>query len=257
VPGTHSQRLTRVDDPRNGGAGRSYAAGVLPPSSEAVVIGGGVVGASTLYHLAALGCERPLLVERETLGSGSTGRCAGGVRPLVSDYPLDLRLWGYLFLLTRAEDVAGFEAAAALQRRIGVETRLVGADEAAAIVPQLEVGDVLAAAFCPRAGYVTPDLVVQGYARRAGELGARIVQSCAAERILVEGGRVVGVETEQGAVATERVVLAAGVWSEALAETVGLPLPIEPEARWLFFTDAAPGFPRELPSARAGGATTS
>jgi sarcosine oxidase subunit beta len=242
---------------------------VLPATGEVVVIGGGVVGASALYHLAALGCDRPLLLERDTLGSGSTGRCAGGVRTLFSDElnarvalesirrlerfeaevgsPIDLHLRGYLFLLTDEEDVAAFEAALPIQRALGVGTRMIAPDEAAAIVPQLAVDDVVAAAFCPVAGYVTPDLVVQGYARRAAELGARIAQTCAAERIVVEGGRVVGVETPRGEVATGRVILAAGVWSDALAATAGLALPVRPERRWMFFTEDAPGFPRELP----------
>jgi sarcosine oxidase subunit beta len=245
----------------------SYAARVLP-GSEAVVIGGGAVGASALFYLAQQGC-RPLLLERDTLGSGSTGRCAGGVRTLFSDdlnariglesirrlerfeqevgAPLDLRLWGYLFLLTDASEVEDFAAAVDRQHSLGIGSEIVTPEAALEIVPQLAVDDVVAAAFCPVAGYVTPDDVVQGYARRAVELGATVVQSCAATSVVVDGGCVVGVETTAGTVATERVVIAAGVWSTDLAATVGLDLPIRPEPRWMFFTEAAPQFPRELP----------
>jgi sarcosine oxidase subunit beta len=238
----------------------------LPKTSGAVVIGGGVMGAAALHYLAELGCETPLLVERDSLASGSTGHCAGGVRTLFSDelnarigleaiarlerFPdevgaaLDLRLHGYLFLLDASADVDLFERTLAPQRQLGVDTRFVDPLE---FVPQLEAEDLLAAVFCPRAGYVTPDLVVQGYAQSAAARGAAIVQSCAATAIVVDAGRVVGVETARGRVATDRVVLAAGVWSGELAATAGLELPLEAKRRHMFFTETAPGFPVELP----------
>ena len=238
----------------------------LPRTSDAVVIGGGVMGAAALHYLIELGCQAPLLVERDTLAAGSTGHCAGGVRTLFSDElnarigleaidrlerfadevgaELDLRLHGYLFLLDSPADVEVFGEALALQQQLGVDTRFVDPLE---LVPQLAVDDLLASAFCPRAGYVTPDLVVQGYARRAAARGATIAQSCRAQAIVVDDGRVTGVETSRGRVATERVVLAAGVWSRELAATAGLELPVEPERRHMFFTETAPGFAEALP----------
>ncbi len=242
---------------------------MLPERSEAVVIGGGVMGAAALHYLVELGCVEPVLVERDTLASGSTGHCAGGVRTLFSDelnvrigvesirrlerfaaevgQELDLRLWGYLFLLDDPAEVARFERDLALQARYGLATRMLTREEARAAVPQLETDDLLAAVLCPLAGYLTPDLVVQGYARRAAERGAHIEQSCAAERILVEDGRVTGVETARGTVRTERVILTAGVWSTELAATAGLELPVTRERRFMFFTEEAPAFPRALP----------
>jgi len=227
------------------------------------------MGAAALHYLVELGCTEPVLVERDTLASGSTGHCAGGVRTLFSDeltvrigveairrlerfevevgQEVDLRPWGYLFLLDDAGDVARFEHDLELQGRYGLDTRLLSPQEAARLVPQLATADLLAGVLCRRAGYLTPDLVVQGYARRAAERGAHIEQSCAAVRILVDDGRVTGVETARGTIRTERVLLTAGVWSRALAATAGLDLPVEPERRFMFFTDEAPSFPRELP----------
>ena len=223
--------------------------------SEVVVIGGGVMGAAALHYLVELGCEQPLLVERDTLASGSTGRCAGGVRTLFSDdlnrrvcaesirrlerfedevgQELDLRLWGYLFLLASDADAARFAADGA---------QMLTPDGARGLVPQLDVDGLAAAAFDERAGYVTPDLVVQGYARRAVERGAVVEQSCAATRVVTDRGRVTGVETTRGTIATERVILTAGVWSSEL-----LDLPVERERRYMFFTEDAPSFPAELP----------
>ena len=241
----------------------------LPERSDAVVVGGGIVGAAALHHLTELGCDRPLLLERDTLASGSTGRCAGGVRTLFSDElnvriglesirrlarfedevgsAIDLRLWGYLFLLTDDADVASFEAAMAVERAHGIESRLLTSGEALELVPQLEAGDVAAAAFCPAAGYVTPELVVHGYVRSAAGRGAAVEQSCPVSRIVVRNGRVTAVETPRGVVRTERVLCAAGVWSRELAATAGVDVPVERERRWMFFTEDAPGFPPELP----------
>ena len=109
-------------------------------------------------------------------------------------------------------------------------------------MPQLDVDGLVAAAFDGRAGYVTPDLVVQGYARRAAQRGAWVAQSCAATRVLTDGGRVTGVETTRGTIATERVIVTAGVWSTELFD-----LPVERERRFMFFTEDAPSFPPELP----------
>jgi sarcosine oxidase subunit beta len=223
----------------------------LPSSAGAVVIGGGIMGAAALHHLVELGCERPVLVERSTLASGSTGHCAGGVRTLFSDElnraiciesirrleafgdEVDLKLHGYLFLLDDEADAARFAVDGA---------RMLPPADALELVPQLALDGIVAAAFDERAGYVTPDLVVQAYARRAAAGGAHIEQSCAATRILSSGGRVTGVETARGTVATDRVVLAAGVWSRELYD-----LPVERERRFMFFTEDAPAFPHSLP----------
>ena len=220
-----------------------------------MVIGGGVMGAAALHYLVELGCEQPVLVERDTLASGSTGRCAGGVRTLFSDdlnrrvcaesirrlerfedevgQDLDLRLWGYLFLLGSDDAAARFADDGA---------QMLTPAEARDRVPQLDVDGLVAAAFDERAGYVTPDLVVQGYARRAAERGAHVEQSCAATRVVTDHGRVTGVETAHGTIATERVILTAGVWSSDLFD-----LPVARERRHMFFTEDAPAFPVELP----------
>jgi glycine/D-amino acid oxidase-like deaminating enzyme len=237
--------------------------------ADAVVIGGGVMGAAALRYLAELGCPQPVLLERDTLASGSTGHCAGGVRTLFSDElnvrigvesirrlqrfeeevgeQLDLRLDGYLFLLDDPADVGRFEADLIHQTAAGIETRVLKPDEAQEIVPQLAVEDLCGAVFNPIAGTVTPDLVVQGCARRAAQLGARVEQSCCVERIVVEGSRVTGVESARGRIDTDCVILTAGVWSRGLAGTAGFDLPVEPERRFMYVTGEAPDFPERLP----------
>ena len=227
------------------------------------------MGAAALRYLAELGCRRPVLLERDTLACGSTGHCAGGVRTLFSDElnvrialesirrlerfedevgeQLDLRLDGYLFLLDDPGDLERFAADLARQAASGIETRVLAPDEALEIVPQLAVGDLCGAVLNALAGHVTPDLVVQGCARQATRLGARVTQSCAVERVLVERGRVTGVETGRGRIDTDCVVLTAGVWSRELAMTAGFDLPVEPERRFMYVTEEAPRFPERLP----------
>ena len=227
------------------------------------------MGAAALRYLAELGCPRPLLLERDTLASGSTGRCAGGVRTLFSDElnvriglesirrlqrfegevgeQLDLRLDGYLFLIDDGADLERFEADLVHQAAAGIETRMLTREEGRELVPQLEVSDLCGAVFNPVAGLVTPDLVVQGSVRHAVRLGARVEQSCAVERIVVKGGRAIGVETRRGRIDTQCIILTAGVWSRELAATAGFDLPVEPERRFMYVTGSAPDFPKRLP----------
>lgn len=234
-------------------------------TAEVVVVGGGALGTSVAWHLAELGLTDVLLVERATLGSGSTGSSAGGVRTQFADElnvrialrsldelasmgdEIDLRRWGYLFLLDRPADVDAFRAALALQRSLGVPARELSVDEARALVPQLDLADVLAATFCPWDGYCSPDAVVQWYARGAAGRGVRIRQGRAVTGIELRAGRIERVETTAGPVATTTVVCTAGAWSADVAALAGVELPVRGEPRHMWFTPQDGGLPHELP----------
>jgi sarcosine oxidase, subunit beta len=228
-------------------------------SAEVVVVGGGALGASVAWHLRELGLTDVVLLERDTLGSGSTRAAAGGIRTQFADElnvrialrsldefermdGIDLRQDGYLFLLDRAEDVERFQDALALQHRLGVPSRELSVPEALAIVPQLDPEGLLAATFCELDGYATPEAVVQWYAR---EVDVR--QGCAATAVHVREGRVTAVETTDGPIATGTVVCCAGVWSADLAASAGVELPVSGEERWMFFTPEDGGLPERLP----------
>jgi sarcosine oxidase subunit beta len=227
-----------------------------------VIIGGGALGAATAFHLRRLGVSDIVLLERDALGSGSTSKAAGGIRAQFADElnirialrsldefesfgdEISFRQHGYLFLLDRPDDVAAFRAALALQQSLGVPSRELTPMEAAAIVPQLEVSDLLAATYCARDGYATPEAVVQHYAREAG---ATIRQGCAATGIVVRGGRIAGVETAEGRIDTDTVVCCAGVWSREVGAFAGVSLPVEGEARSMWFTPEDGGLPERVP----------
>ncbi len=227
-----------------------------------MVIGGGALGAATAYHLRQLGVRDVVLLERDALASGSTSKAAGGIRTQFAD-ELNIRIalrsldefeklrdeiafrqYGYLFLLDREEDAVAFRAALALQQSLGVPSRELSPTEALELVPQLYVDDLVCATYCARDGYATPEAVVQHYAR---ESGASVRQGCAALAVDVRDARIVGVETTEGRIATECVVCCAGVWSREVGALAGVELPVEGEARSMWFTPKDGGLPERLP----------
>jgi sarcosine oxidase, subunit beta len=242
---------------------------MLPPRASVVVIGGGVMGTSAAFHLAEAGVEDVVLVERAELASGSTARAAGGVRAQFSDElnvrlgarsleafadfarrpgaEIDLHRAGYLFVLTTPDDVATFERSVALQNALGVPSRMISPEEAKALCPLLDTGDVLAAAFSPEDGHATPEAVVQGYAAGARRHGAQVVTGCEVTAIEVEGGTVRAVETTRGRVETGAVLCCAGAWSAPIGAMAGVALPVEAIERRVRFTGGFDGLPDELP----------
>ena len=247
----------------------------LPARADVVIIGGGAVGASTAFHLATGGVADVVLLERETLASGSTSRSAGGARLQFAD-ELNVRLslrslaefegWealigehvsfvpeiafhqvGYLFLLDTPELVTSFRAALAVQHAHGVPSRELTPAEAGALVPQLELDGVLAATFCPRDGHMSPEAVVQGYATAAAARGARLLQGCPALGIEQQGGRITGVRTERGTIATDTVVCAAGAWAREVGAMAGIEIPVHGEPRHMWFSPEHGGLRDDLP----------
>ncbi|MGH2737738.1 MAG: NAD(P)/FAD-dependent oxidoreductase, partial [Actinomycetota bacterium] len=153
----------------------TVAGGDLPRTADAVVVGGGVMGASTAYHLAQRGVKDVVLLEREPLlGQMSTGQCAGGIRHqfsteinvrlsiesirMMERFPdelgqdIGLKLCGYLFLLTRQEDLPTFRDNVALQHRLGIDTRWLEPRDCADLVPELNLDGVLAGTIYDRDG---------------------------------------------------------------------------------------------------------
>ena len=226
------------------------------------------MGTSAAFHLAEAGVD-VVLCERGQLGSGSTSRAAGGVRAQFSDalniqiaqrsleafgafttrpgWEIDLRRSGYLFVLSRAADVAEFEASVELQNLHGVPSRMLTAGEARALCPLLAGGDILAAAYSPEDGHATPEAVVQGYAVAARRYGAHIRVGCEVTAIETAGAEIRSVLTSHGAIATNVVICAAGAWSRRCGEMVGVTLPVAPLRRQILFTESMPDLPPGLP----------
>lgn len=242
---------------------------VPPPHASVVIIGGGVMGLSTAYHLARAGVTDVVLVEKGEFGSGSTCKAAGGVRAQFSDVvnielgarslrtfetfettfgqEIDLHQVGYLFLLDKPEHVEAFEKNIALQNELGVSSRLITVSEAKALSPLISTEGLLAAAYSPTDGHCTPESVVNGYAGAARRAGARLVRSCAVTAIESSGGAITRVVTDRGAIATDTVICAAGAWSHGLGAMVGVDLPVQPLRRQILTTAPLPGLHPDTP----------
>ncbi len=242
----------------------------LPKTADVVVVGGGVMGASAAYHLALKGCKKVVLLERNSLfGQESTGKCAGGIRyqfateinirlsllslPMLDRFEeelgqaIDLRRCGYLFLLTRVEDVKAFQANVALQHRLGVMTEWLTGDKARSRLHLMQLGDVLAATWYPKDGLADPNGVVQGYLNGARRLGATCLTDVEVTGIRKEHGRICGVKTMYGEIATSIVLNAAGPWAARLGEMTGIEIPVVPVRRQIAVTTPIPQLPPDLP----------
>jgi sarcosine oxidase subunit beta len=225
----------------------------MTETAAVVVIGAGAVGASTAFHLARRGVTDVVLLERDTIGSGSTSKAVGGIRcqfgdetnirvcqrslaafqcftetlaEVGVDADCGLRQPGYLILVTDPAHLEFFREAIALQHRLGVPTRELAPDQIHAIVPQVSLDGVIAAAYNPDDGRMLPEAIAQGYAAGAAALGVGVRQRTAVDQITVRDGRIVGVETADGRIATDTVVCCAGVWSAELAGSLGIELPV-------------------------------
>lgn len=242
----------------------------LPKTAEVVIIGGGVMGASALYHLAQRGVKNVILLEKEEFfGTGATGRCAGGVRyqfsteinvrlsleslPMIERFKEEIgqdvnyRQCGYLLVATNEKDKAAFEQNVKLQNRLGVPTQLLSGDEVRARLPQMKFPDALAGTFNQKDGLVDPNSVVMGYIGAAQRLRAKAIAGAEVTGIRVSGGRVEAVETAAGSVATRTVLNAAGPWAGVVGEMAGVHIPIVPIRRQMFTTTPMPEIPSDFP----------
>jgi sarcosine oxidase subunit beta len=242
----------------------------LPSSADIVIIGGGVMGASAAYHLAARGAKNVLLLEKEQLfGQGATGRCAGGVRyqfateinirlslaslPMIERFKDEIgqdvsyRKCGYLFVLTTEKDVAAFRRNVDLQHRLGVETEWLAGEEVRQQLPLMKFDDALAGTLNHKDGIVDPNGIVMGYISAAQRMGARAVSGVAVTGIRLSGGRVEAVDTSQGTVRTRTLLNAAGPWAGQLGDMAGIHIPIQPIRRQMFTTTRLPEVPSDFP----------
>src|SRR2546422_7088466 len=216
----------------------------LPRTASAVIIGGGVVGCSIAYHLARRGLHDVVVLERETVGSGTTSKAAGGIRVQFSseteirfslesirvferfqeEFGVDpgYRKIGYLYLLSEERHLREFEKRIALQRTLGADVRVLTPADAQKLVPALRVDDLFAAVWGPQDGMAAPAEVTHGFARRARDLGAAIVEGGAGTALERSNGQVTGVKASQGAASTPIVDNAAGPAAARVGRLAGL-----------------------------------
>jgi sarcosine oxidase subunit beta len=230
----------------------------LPSYASVTIIGGGVMGVSTAWHLARAGVRSIVVIERNLLGSGSSAKPLGGVRATFSDpgnivlaqrsleayerfgaefgVDIGLRQVGYLFLCRTENELAAVGASTELQNRLGGSSLMVSPEHAAQLNPFVDPSVLLGASFSPRDGYAEPAQVVRGYADAAHSLGVVVSEETEVTAIDTMGDKVSAVRTTHGLVRTDTVICTAGAWSQRIGEMARVALPVVPVRRQIGFT---------------------
>jgi sarcosine dehydrogenase len=244
----------------------------FPTQARIVIVGGGIIGCSTAYHLVRLGWKDVVLLERNKLTSGSTWHAAGLVGQLRSSanitqllkYSVELydRLeaetgqatgWkrnGGLRLACNGERMTEIKRQATTAHSFGLEMELLSPKEALALWPIMDISDVVGAAFLPTDGQANPADIAQALAKGARAGGAQIIEDCPVSAIEVNGGRVAGVTTPQGAIRCDIVVNCAGQWARDIGRLAGVSVPLQSVQHQYLVTETIAGVPRNLPTLR-------
>ena len=240
---------------------------MMSKNAEVIVVGGGVIGTAVAYYAAKAG-KKVTLLDRGDIAAGTSGACDGFII-LQSKNPgphLDLALESAAIYRTLSDEldydleympcggmvVAETEKQAELLRMLikkqqaaGLSVELLPIKEARESEPLL-AEDLWGAAYCREDAQVNPIRVAQGFAQAASRLGAQIRPGVEATGLLIENGRVCGVQTKEGALRSDHVVNAAGVWAPELVAPYGLDLPIKPRRGQILVTEPLPSMLRHV-----------
>src|ERR1700730_14053737 len=230
--------------------------------ADVVVIGAGIMGVSTAYHLARRRAGRIVVLERDGVCSGSTALASGGIRHQYAnrvgieltraaietferfeiEFGVDpsFRQHGYLIMVTTEAELATAARSVSLQRSLGVEVQLLAPGEVARRFPYLHTEDLRGATWSPRDGYADPYLVTTAIAARARELDVEIRTGQEVVGIERSAGRVSGVATPDASFEAPVVLIAAGAWSAAVGRLAGVEIPVSPLRRSKFITAPFP-----------------
>jgi len=240
----------------------------LPESAPVVIIGGGIIGCSTLYHLAHKGVPA-VLVERKQIASGTTWHAAGIVGQL-RESSAQTELSKYTARLFQSLEEETGQATGYKQNgtinlalsdvrmeqlrrshdhalRMGIPSEILSAEETAKHWPWVDYDGVQGAFYVPSNGQVNPLDVATALAKGARQKGAQIFEHTAATRILTRNGTVIGVETDKGVIATEKVLLAGGMWTARFAKAHGVTVPLHAAEHFYIVTEPVADLPKDLP----------
>ena len=230
-------------------------------SADVVIIGAGISGCAIAYNLAKKGVKNIVVLDKGYICGGSTGACGAGVRMQwgtvmncsiakqsieffenaneILEYSRDIEFKqsGYLLIADTDKEIAQFKKNIEVQHSCGIPSRMVTLAEARDIVPHLNPDILKGAAFCPKDGFLNPFLTTDAFYCAAKRLGATFRTFTEVTGIKVESGRVKGVETTGGFIATDTVVNATNGWSKGISQLVGVDIPVYSERHQILVTE--------------------
>ena len=244
----------------------------IPKSCKVVVIGGGVAGCSTAYHLAKFGWKDTVLLERDVLTSGTTWHAAGLIGQLGSsatitrlrNYSLNLykqleketglstglKQNGSLTVATTLDRLEELKRQLTFAQRFEIEAREVNKEEIKEIYPLINTDDIVGGVFITKDGQADPVGVANVMAKAARQNGATIIEKCPVKKIITKNNKIVGVETSSGKIECEYVVMATGMWSRQIAKEIGVSIPLYPDEHFYVLSEPIAEIDRSLPVLR-------
>lgn len=244
----------------------------VPAHADVVIVGGGIVGCSIAYHLTKLGITDVTLLERRQLTCGTTWHAAGLIGQLrnsrqmteLAKYTSELlyeleretgqatgfKQNGSISLALNQGRFEELKRGASMAKNFGLDVQVIGPSDIKGLWPMLNLDGVVGGVFLPKDGQANPTDITQAFAKGARMRGAKVLENQKVEKLLVENGRAVGVQTAEGVIRANTVVLAAGMWSRELAAQVGVSIPLHAAEHFYIVTESVAGLPGNLPVLR-------
>lgn len=244
----------------------------IPTQARVVIIGGGIIGCSTAYHLGKLGWNDVVLLERAKLTSGSTFHAAGLVGQLRSNanvtqllkYSVELydnleaetglatgwKMSGCLRLATNVQRMIDYKRQATMARSFGLEMEILSPEECLKLWPVMDGSDLAGGCYMPSDGQANPSDITQALAKGARKAGVRIVEDCGVTAVQVKNGRVSGVSTTEGDIVCDIVVNCGGQWAREVGKLAGVNVPLISVQHQYMVTEPIEGLPRDMPTIR-------
>ncbi|MCW5321704.1 FAD-binding oxidoreductase [Verminephrobacter aporrectodeae subsp. tuberculatae] len=241
-------------------------------SFDAIVIGAGVIGSSVAYHLAHLGCKKVLVLERTQIGSGTTSQSSGILRThysVIENVRLAQASWevfndfqnylgdadaasglvqcGYLIAAPEGAKLAPLEASLKAQRAQGIEVQFLSREHASELLPIARFDDAALIGYEPEAGFADAYLVATSFARTARRQGVKIIEGVAVEKLLLEGGKVAGVQTSMGTFFSGTVISTQNIWATDIERWTGIPSPVVPERHSVLALEGPRAYTFQMP----------